>query len=85
MCLKILVKNVDAIASLESVPDALRHRLSQLLCDSRRINGHFLELLVRGTPTEIRLRDCSWLTEEQFTESFRTCDTENLVVCGLIF
>ncbi|KAG4946581.1 hypothetical protein JHK87_042588 [Glycine soja] len=83
MCLKILVKNVDAIASLESVPDALRHRLSQLLCDSRRINGHFLELLVRGTPTEIRLRDCSWLTEEQFTESFRTCDTENLVVLQL--
>lgn len=83
MCFKILVKNVDAIASLESVPDALRHRLSQLLCDSRRINGHFLELLVRGTPTEIRLRDCSWLTEEQFTECFRTCNTENLLVCGL--
>ncbi|BAT95093.1 hypothetical protein LR48_Vigan02g164300 [Vigna angularis] len=83
MCFKILVKNVDAIASLESVPDALRHRLSQLLSDSRRINGHFLELLVRGTPTEIRLRDCSWLTEEQFTECFRMCNTENLLVCGL--
>ncbi|WVZ18304.1 hypothetical protein V8G54_005626 [Vigna mungo] len=83
MCFKILVKNVDAIASLESVPDALRHRLSQLLCDSRRINGHFLELLVRGTPTEIRLRDCSWLTEEQFTECFRMCNTENLLVLQL--
>lgn len=82
MCFRILVNNVDAIASLESVPDALRHRLSQLLCDSRRINGHFLELLVRGTPTEIRLRDCSWLTEEQFTECFRMCNTENLSVCG---
>jgi len=82
MCFRILVNNVDAIASLESVPDALRHRLSQLLCDSRRMNGHFLELLVRGTPTEIRLRDCSWLTEEQFTECFRTCNTENLLVCS---
>ncbi|KAL2327271.1 hypothetical protein Fmac_020698 [Flemingia macrophylla] len=83
MCLDILAKNVDAIASLDSVPDALRHRLSQLLCDSRRINGHFLELLVRGTPTEIRLRDCSWLTEERFTECFRMCDTRNLVVLQL--
>ncbi|RDX98496.1 rhp7, partial [Mucuna pruriens] len=82
-CVKILVKNVDAIASLESVPDALRHRLSQLLCDSRRINTHFFELLVRGAPTEIRLRDCSWLTEEQFTECFRMCDTGNLVVLQL--
>ncbi|KAK7411849.1 hypothetical protein VNO78_03292 [Psophocarpus tetragonolobus] len=83
MCFDILVKNVDAIASLESVPDSLRHRLSQLLCDSRRINSHFFELLLRGSPTEIRLRDCSWLSEERFTECFRTCDTENLVVLQL--
>ncbi|CAL0327872.1 unnamed protein product [Lupinus luteus] len=83
LCLKILVKNVDAIASLDSVPDALRHKLSQLLCDSRKINGHFFELLVGGSPTEIRLRDCSWLTEEQFTTSFKMSDTANLVVLQL--
>ncbi|CAJ1975754.1 unnamed protein product [Sphenostylis stenocarpa] len=83
MCLQILVKNVDAIASLENVPDALRHRLSQLLCDSRKINSHFLELLVGGTPSDIRLRDCSWLTEEQFIECFQNCDTENLLVLQL--
>ncbi|XP_027355420.1 uncharacterized protein LOC113865209 [Abrus precatorius] len=83
MCLKILSKNVDAIVSLESVPDVLRHRLSQLLCDSRKMNSHFFELLVRGTPTEIRLRDCSWLTEEHFTECFQMCDTSNLVVLQL--
>ncbi|KAK7328823.1 hypothetical protein VNO77_22947 [Canavalia gladiata] len=83
LCLEILVKNVDAIASLESVPDALRHRLSQLLCDSRKMNNHFFELLVCGTPTEIRLRDCSWLTEEHFTKCFQMCDTANLVVLQL--
>ena len=80
LCLKILARNVDAIVSLDSVPDALRHRLSQLLCDSRKMNGHFFELLVCGSPTEIRLRDCSWLTEEQFTKCFQMCDTANLVV-----
>ncbi|XP_061352514.1 uncharacterized protein LOC133297396 [Gastrolobium bilobum] len=83
LCLEILVKNVDAVVSLDSVPDALRHRLSQLLCDSRKINNHFFELLVGGSPTEIRLRDCSWLTEEQFTKSFQMCDTSNLVVLQL--
>lgn len=80
MCLRILVNNVDAIASLDHVPDALRHKLCQMLCDSRRMNSKFLDHLVRGSPTEIRLRDCSWLTEEQFTQCFEGCDTTNLTV-----
>ncbi|KAJ7955978.1 F-box/LRR-repeat protein 13 [Quillaja saponaria] len=83
LCIMILAKHVDAIASLESVPDALRNKLSQLLCDSRRMNNHFFELLVRGSPTEICLRDCSWLTEEQFVKSFQGCDTSNLAVLQL--
>ena len=81
LCMKILVKNADAIASLEHVPDALRHRLCQLLCDSRRMNAHFLALLVRGSPVEIRIRDCSWLAEEEFTKIFEVCDSHNLTVC----
>ncbi|XP_004513482.3 DNA repair protein rhp7-like [Cicer arietinum] len=83
LCIRILANNVDAIVSLETVPDDFRHWLSQLLCDSRRINDHFFELLVGGTPTEIRLRDCSWLSEEQFTKCFQMCDTSNLVVLQL--
>ncbi|MED6135688.1 hypothetical protein PIB30_049027 [Stylosanthes scabra] len=83
LCLNILARNVDNIASLDSVPDSLRHRLSQLLCDSGRITDHFLELLVGGSPTEIRLRNCSWLSEEHFTKCFQMCDTANLVVLQL--
>lgn len=82
LCIRILAKNVDAIVSLEGVPDGLRHRLSQLLCDSRRMNDHFFELLVGGSPTEIRVRDCSWLSEEHFTKCFEESDTSNLVVRG---
>jgi len=82
LCIRILAKNVDAIVSLEGVPDGLRHRLSQLLCDSRRMNDHFFELLVGGSPTEIRVRDCSWLSEEHFTKCFKESDTSNLVVRG---
>lgn len=83
LCIRILAKNVDAIVSLEGVPDGLRHRLSQLLCDSRRMNDHFFELLVGGSPTEIRVRDCSWLSEEHFTKCFEESDTSNLVVLQL--
>ncbi|KAJ4708740.1 F-box/LRR-repeat protein 13 [Melia azedarach] len=83
LCLKILLQNADAITSLENVPDALRHRLSHMLCDSRRMNSHFLNLLVSGSPTEIRIRDCSWLTEQEFTKAFETCDTSSLTVLQL--
>ncbi|KAK3034494.1 hypothetical protein RJ639_032483 [Escallonia herrerae] len=83
LCVAILSKNVDAITSLDSVPDLLRHRLSQLLCDTRRMNDHFFDLLLSGSPTEIRVRDCSWLSEEHFTKSFEACDINNLMVLEL--
>ncbi|KAB2620642.1 hypothetical protein D8674_040600 [Pyrus ussuriensis x Pyrus communis] len=83
LCLLVLAKNADAIVSLDHVADALRHRLSQILCDSRKMNSHLFELLVQGSPTEVRLRDCSWMTEEQFTKSFQQCDTVNLTVLQL--
>lgn len=83
MCLDILANNVDAITSLEYVPDALRNRLSRLLCDSRRMNLHFLGLLLQGSPSEIRLADCSWLEECEFEKSFEGCDLKNLTVLQL--
>ncbi|TQD85414.1 hypothetical protein C1H46_029044 [Malus baccata] len=83
LCLLVLAKNADAIVSLDHVADALRHRLSQMLCDSRKMNSHLFELFVQGSPTEVRLRDCSWMTEEQFKDSFQQCDTTNLTVLQL--
>ncbi|CAJ1940499.1 unnamed protein product [Sphenostylis stenocarpa] len=83
LCLKILADNADAMVSLEGVPDELRHKLCKLLCDSRKMNNHFLELLLSGSPTEIRLGDCSWLTEEQFAKCFHSCDTGRLEVLQL--
>ena len=85
MCLEVLAHNSDAILSLENIPDALRHKLTQLLCDSRKMNAHILELLVSGSPSEVRVRDCSWLTEEEFSSIFKECDTNNLTVRFLIY
>ncbi|PWA83776.1 Leucine-rich repeat, cysteine-containing subtype [Artemisia annua] len=83
LCMTIMSQHVDAITSLESVPDAHRHKLTRLLCDSRKMNHHFFDLLASGTPTEIRVRDCSWLTEEQFTKTFEKTDVSNLTVLQL--
>ncbi|KAJ0265412.1 hypothetical protein HA466_0017040 [Hirschfeldia incana] len=83
LSMRVLVNNADAITSLDYVPDPLRVKLCQLLCDSRRMDLHFLHLLVRGSPTGICVPDCSWLTEEQFTQCFNNSDTTNLMVLQL--
>ncbi|TYJ29666.1 hypothetical protein E1A91_A06G082500v1 [Gossypium mustelinum] len=83
LSLRVLVDNADAIASLAHVPDALRHKLCHILCDSRRMNSNFFDLLLNGSPIEIRLKDCSWLTEEQFNQCFEKSDTINLTILQL--
>ncbi|KAM0030701.1 putative leucine-rich repeat domain superfamily [Helianthus debilis subsp. tardiflorus] len=83
LCMEIMAENVDAITSLESVPDALRHKLTQALCDSRKMNHHFFNLLASRSPSEIRIKDCSWLNEEQFTKTFEAIDASNLTVLQL--
>ncbi|KAF9680946.1 hypothetical protein SADUNF_Sadunf06G0174400 [Salix dunnii] len=83
LSLKALAKNADAIVSLEHVPDKLRHRLSQLVSDCGVVDAQFVELLARGSPTEIRLRNISRLTEEEFAKIFSVCDTKDLTVLQL--
>ncbi|RHN64573.1 hypothetical protein MtrunA17_Chr4g0070531 [Medicago truncatula] len=81
MSLKILANHVDGLASLDGVSDALKQRLSALLCDSRKMNAHSLELLLSGFPNVIRLKDCSWMTEEEFTKYFGKLDNSILEGC----
>ncbi|KZV57406.1 hypothetical protein F511_35156 [Dorcoceras hygrometricum] len=83
LCLQILAKNADAITSLECVPDVVRHKICWFLCDHRKMDSHFLELLVCESPTEICLKDCSWLSEELFSKIFESCNTSKLTVLQL--
>lgn len=83
ICMLSIVENVDAVTSLDYVPDVLRHRLSDMLCNSRKMDNHFLGLLVSGSPTEIHVRECSWVTEEIFTRTFEGRDMRNLTVLQL--
>ncbi|KAI3967450.1 hypothetical protein MKX01_012260 [Papaver californicum] len=83
MSMNLLAKHVEALSSLRGVPDVLRNKLSNVLCDSRRMNSHSMELLTNGSPTEIRVKDCSWLTKEQFSKILKGCDTHSLMVLQL--
>ncbi|KAH1131808.1 hypothetical protein J1N35_003186 [Gossypium stocksii] len=78
-----LAKNAEAIVSLNHVPDMLRHKLSRSVSNSRKMDAHFLQLLASGSPTEIRVNDCSRVTEDEFTKIFGCCDTKNLTVLQL--
>ncbi|XWS70183.1 hypothetical protein CRYUN_Cryun03dG0026900 [Craigia yunnanensis] len=83
LSMRTLAKNAEAMLSLKHVPDIQRHKLNQLVCDSRRMDAHFVELLASGSPTEIRVNDCSRVTEDEFTKIFSCCDTKNLIVLQL--
>ncbi|CAH9083197.1 unnamed protein product [Cuscuta epithymum] len=83
LSLKTLAQNAGALVSLEGIPCNLRKRLTDLLCDSRRMNKHMLNLLLKGSPTEIRIKDCSWLTEIELSKSFLDFDGKMLMVLQL--
>lgn len=83
LCFNILCQNADAITSLEGVPEALKSKITRSLCDSRKMSCHILGLIVCGAPSEICLKDCSWMTEEQFKEILGGCNTECLRVLQL--
>ncbi|XP_051151580.1 uncharacterized protein LOC127265687 [Andrographis paniculata] len=83
LSIKALAENAEGLVSLNLVPDYLCRRLINLLCDMRKMNADILELLVKGCPTDVSVRDCSWLTEEQFQNIFGNCQTKDLRVLRL--
>lgn len=80
LSLRALAGNAEGIVSLELVPDNLRERLTNVICDTSKMNAYIMNLLVKGCPTEIRIKNCSWLTEKQFEETFANCQTKDLKV-----
>lgn len=85
LSLGVLAENAEGIVSLELVPDLLKERLTILLCNMRKMDVHMLNLLLKPCPTVIRVKDCSWLTESQFRQTFGNCDTESLRVTNSAF
>lgn len=80
LSLNVLAKNSEAMVSLEHVPNFLRHKLSRMICDRRKMDASFFELLARGSPTEIRVKNCARLEEDNFTKILGSCNTQYLTV-----
>ncbi|KAI3805318.1 hypothetical protein L1987_27581 [Smallanthus sonchifolius] len=83
LSLDVLVKNADAISSVDHVPEWLRRKLTNLICDTQRMDIHILELLFKGYPTEIRVKNCSWMTQKQLTDTLGNSSLQNLTVLQL--
>ncbi|KAL8497046.1 hypothetical protein ACS0TY_020651 [Phlomoides rotata] len=83
LSLRALAKSAEGLVSLGHVPDNLRRRLTNILCDTSKMNVHIMNLLVEGCPTEIRIKNCSWLTDDQFNHTFGNWRTKDLRVLQL--
>ncbi|XP_024959331.1 F-box/LRR-repeat protein 2 isoform X2 [Cynara cardunculus var. scolymus] len=83
LSLNVLAKNPDAVSSFEDVPDWLKRRIVNLLCDVHTMDIRILELLFEGSPTEIRVKNCSWMTEKQLVDMLKKSDLQNLRVLQL--
>ncbi|XP_078160926.1 uncharacterized protein LOC144556446 isoform X2 [Carex rostrata] len=78
LCINVLADNAHEIESLEALPDMVKSMLVPILCHSRKMTAHHLSELVRGSPVELRLSDCSWASEKEFEDIFTGCDVSQL-------
>ncbi|KAK9076867.1 hypothetical protein SSX86_005201 [Deinandra increscens subsp. villosa] len=83
LSLDVLVKNADAISSFDHVPEWLRRKVTNLLCDTHRMDIQILELLFKGSPTEIRVKNCSWMTQKQLIDTLGNSSLQHLRVLQL--
>ncbi|KAI7733410.1 hypothetical protein M8C21_023276 [Ambrosia artemisiifolia] len=83
LSLDVLVKNADAISSFDQVPEWLKRKLTNMLCDTHKMNIHILELLFKDSPSEIRVKNCSWMTQQQLTQTLGNSSLQNLKVLQL--
>ncbi|CAM8973003.1 unnamed protein product [Rhodiola kirilowii] len=83
LSMSVLASYSEFVSSLDHVPDEMREKLSRFVCEYRKMDTNFMRLLVAGSPQQIIVKDCSWMTVEQFDEIFRNCDVKNLRVLHL--
>ncbi|CAM8975739.1 unnamed protein product [Rhodiola kirilowii] len=83
LSMDVLARNSELVSSLDCVPYEMREMLSSLVCDYRKMDSNFFRLLVAGSPEEISVKDCSWMTIHLFEEIFGNCDLNNLKVLRL--
>ncbi|CAN7114610.1 unnamed protein product [Brassica rapa subsp. narinosa] len=80
LCMRVLAENSEAIESLHLVPDHLKKKISSLVSDSSKVDKAFMQLLVDDSPSEVSVKNCVDLEEEDLTQILSECDRVSLQV-----
>ncbi|XP_013628210.1 PREDICTED: F-box/LRR-repeat protein 2 [Brassica oleracea var. oleracea] len=83
LCMRVLAENSEAIESLHLVPDHLKKKISSLVSDSSKVDKAFMQLLVDDSPSEVSVKNCVDLEEEDLTQILSECDRVSLEVLNL--
>ncbi|KAJ3709096.1 hypothetical protein LUZ61_012801 [Rhynchospora tenuis] len=83
LSLKALAENAEEIQTLVGIPCVMRSKLSFVLCQTKKMNMHHLSKLMEGSPTELRLSNCTWATDKDFEDAFGKFNKSNLEVLQL--
>ncbi|KAL4195817.1 hypothetical protein AMTRI_Chr04g242960 [Amborella trichopoda] len=88
LCFGALSKNLEAVASLENwsnFPELFRNKFSKAAHKSRKMNSNIMGLLFSGCPSEIRVWDCSLVTQEELQSILGNFNGEELKVLQFDF
>ncbi|CAI5537407.1 unnamed protein product [Closterium sp. Naga37s-1] len=83
LCLDMVSAHIEALESLEGVPDGVRRDLSACLSAQRRLDGPALLLLVGGVAAELAVADCSLVGEADLHRALLTCHPAKLELVDL--
>ncbi|CAI5476301.1 unnamed protein product, partial [Closterium sp. Yama58-4] len=83
LCLHVVSEHIEALESLEGVPDGVRRDLSACLSALRRLDGRALALLVGGVAAELAVADCSLVGEADLHRALTMCDPAKLELVHL--
>ncbi|CAI7879844.1 unnamed protein product [Closterium sp. NIES-54] len=83
LCLDVVSAHIEALESLEGVPDGVRRDLSACLSAQRRLDGPALVLLVGGVAAELAVADCSLVGEGDLHRALLSCHAAKLELVDL--
>ncbi|XP_031498629.1 uncharacterized protein LOC116263153 [Nymphaea colorata] len=88
LCMTNLCVHIEDVTSFEGIPDEILIEIGHALCGSRRMSSRAMCLILRDSQVEVRILDCSNVTEKSLREAWfarRTFDklkVLHLDLCG---
>eukprot|EP00899_Mesostigma_viride_P000759 jgi/Mesvir1/10684/Mv13775-RA.1 len=73
MCIELICKYLDAVESLEGLPEVALQRLTRAMCEKRLLTSHVLKLLAGPSMSELVWPDCTLLGEAELTAALSQC------------